>query len=1287
MSNQIVKALEHGAEKLGKTLAEDAGKALKNLYRHAGDNLRKVAKNVREIEEKHVKDLEKILKGEGKGGLPHPRSGGGGRSGKGGPLGRGGRRGQAVDGNIGCRTAGDPVDVVSGQVITAEVDLTLAGLLPVVLRRSYASGYVGGRLFGQGWSSTLDQRVEIDASGVHFAGDDAQILHYPLPPSLGATVRPDAGAAWPLHWDADGAFRIEDPDTGLTRHFPPPAGNPGTAYRIGETRPLAAITDRNGHRISFSYDEQGAPREVTHSCGYRVAVDTAPSADGPRIEEIRLLDGARQGRGTTVTGYQYYPDGSLAGVVNSSGLPYVYEYDEAGRMTAWIDRNGHSYEYAYDEEGRVVSGTGTDGLLAATFQYDPAARVTLSTDSLGHTTAHHYDEQHRVTRVVDPLGHTTSTEYDPHGRVLARTDELGRTTRFQLDRNGDPTRLTAPDGSELTLRHTELRQIAAIVSNGRVIAEFGYAPAGNLLRRTDAAGAVTVRTHDGQGRLRSVTDPLGQTHLIETDPAGLITKVTDALGQTATVEYDAFGRVIATTDPLGGTTRYTRRVEGQITERRRPDGTVETWTFDAEGNATEQRDASGAVLRFETGPFGRIRRQVLADGEVQVFGYDTELRLTSVATGDAVWQYRYDRAGHLVGERDFNGRTLAYRKDGADQLLATTDRAGRTTAFAYDPLGRLTERRDHDGTTTALSYDRDGHLTAMTDGRSTVRWTHDAAGRVLTEDVDGRITRYTYDLLGRRTSRTTPTGLVSTWTWDAGNQPARLAGTLQALTFSHDPAGRETTSHIGAGAALTQSWDGADRLVGQSIWARSDTGGYTGLRERTYRYRADGMPETITDSLRGTRTLTLTPAGRVTEVRAENWRERYTYDTLGNITHAHDSRRPQDATAGERAYTGSLLRTAGRTGYDYDDHGRLTRRTVRTLSGQRREWHYQWDGQDRLVRLESPEGRWAYGYDVLGRRTSKHRLADDGQPRTDTEQTWFSWDGTQLAEQRTRLPGGAERTVSWDWEPGSWRAVAQSERLAAADGTLVEQRFHAIVTDLVDAPSELVSPDGRITWSADTTLWGRRLRRADGGPDCPLGRPGQYHDEESGLEYNYFRYYDPATGRYLSTDPLGQEAGVNPHGYVPNPLYWTDPLGLAKQPSGRGGWYNKLKPANWTDGSDNTSYEINHIPAKATYLGLGTPDLKESSGPSIRMEYDDHRTFISTGSSAASDRWRAKQTSLIQAGKFDEAMKMDIDEIRRVHGTKYDAAIKEMVDSLPDNKKFQKFLSGNGWSIRTCLLK
>jgi RHS repeat-associated protein len=126
-----------------------------------------------------------------------------------------------------------------------------------------------------------------------------------------------------------------------------------------------------------------------------------------------------------------------------------------------------------------------------------------------------------------------------------------------------------------------------------------------------------------------------------------------------------------------------------------------------------------------------------------------------------------------------------------------------------------------------------------------------------------------------------------------------------------------------------------------------------------------------------------------------------------------------------------------------------------------------------------------------------------------------------LAEQEQDT-NGTVTTTTWDHEPGTWTPVSQSRRTAAADAPqhVIDQRFHAIVTDPVGTPTELVTADGRVDWRHRTNLWGEE--RQGGAPSTArCGFPGQYQDRETGLYYNYHRHYDPSTGRYTGPDPLG----------------------------------------------------------------------------------------------------------------------------------------------------------------------
>lgn len=1054
--------------------------------------------------------------------------------------------GQQSEGNGGCDgKGGDPVDVVSGQVITSATDVDLPGLLPLTLRRACASSYAGGRLLGPRWSSTVDQRLVVGDGTIDFFGDDAETLTY----HDGAAL-PVAGARWPLLRDGD-AYRIEDPKTGWTRHFGANPADPAV-------RPITALTDRNGNRITFVRDSIGLPVAITHSGGYRIDVETTETGSGARITALRLADG-------TPIGYHYDELGRLTSVIDGTGLPYRYEYDDADRIAAWIDRENYRYRYAYRFDGRVERSEGQGGYLSATFDYDPANRITTVTDSLGHATTYHYDEHNHLTRVVDPLGNTELTEYDRFHRLLSRTDPLGNTTRYVLGMDGDPVRVERPDGTTVTATYNDLRLPTEIVGPDGAIWRYAYDDRGNEVSVVDPAGAETRYTYGEHGEPRTITDALGNTTGIATDGAGLPVSVTDPSGATEIYRLDARGRLVEVVDAVGAVTTLTWNATDTLARRGFPDGTGQTWDYNGNGDVVATTDRGGFTTRFEIGAFHVVTARVDPDGTRHEFRHDSELRMSEVVNPLRMsWRYTYDPAGNLIAEQDFNGRAVNYTHDAAGRLAGLTNAAGQTVSIARDELGRITGQRTDDGRTVTFGYDRAGQLIRATNADADVVLTRDPVGRVIAETVDGRTLTTGYDPLGRRVSRVTPAGHRSAWQYDGRGRPTALVTGEHRITFGHDAAGREIVRRFGQNAALASDWDGlgqltARRLVGDSLPRYG----------RGWTYRADGVPDSVTDVDGGQR-FDLDAMGRVTAVHAANWTERYAYDAIGNVTFAQDSRAADAPAAGPRSTTGTLLLQAGRARFGYDAQGRLVSTLRTTLSGAQQRWTYAYDALDRMVEAVNPAGqRWRYTYDPLGRRIGKARLGPDGTVLAGVR---FTWDGEVLAEQEEWQGGAAPVvTTTWEYDHETWTPISQSERRFTADTPqrLIDQEFHAIITDLVGTPTELVTADGRVAWRRRAGLWGNEYR-VPGEPGCLLRFPGQYHDYETGLNYNNHRYYDPETARYTTPDPLGLLPAPNHHGYVDNPLAWLDPLGLAitkprYQHLDRPGWSNyTLQDANGT---------------------------------------------------------------------------------------------------------------------------
>lgn len=1032
------------------------------------------------------------------------------------------------------KCAGDPIDVATGRMLLPQTDIALPGSLPLAFERVFDSSYRAGNWFGSGWSSTVDQRLEIDAEGVVFSAEDGSLLAYPHP-APGVPVLPTHGRRWPLDRVDDG-YTITDPDTGQVRYF--------ADHSNGELALLAQIDDRNNRWIAFEYDETGAPTSIVHHGGYHLKLTTHEG----RVTALHLAGAAPDGTDQEILRYGY-TDGHLTATTNSSGKPLRFDCDEHGRITAWTDTNNSRYEYVYDEHDRCIHQAGTNGYLEAHFTWDDTdpvtgLRMTSMTDGLGHTTRYVINDRSQVIDEINALGAVTRFEYDQYHRLLSVTDPLGHVSRSTYDEHGRLTSVIRPDGRELTADYNDLGLPVRVQSTDGTITRYTYDERGNRTSDIDASGVTTTYTYDEDGNATCMTDGLGYRSEARYDRAGLPTKAIDPLCATTHHERDAFGRPVTVIDALGATTRYQWTVEGRLARRTESDGSEESWTHDGEGNCLSYTDAIGAVSRFEYTEFDLLVARTGPDEARYEFTHDTNLRLTEVSNPHGLkWSYTYDSIGRLTAESDFDGRLLSYGHDEAGRLVNRTNGVGQSIRYERNGIGQLL-RKHADGAVITFEYDRFDQLARAVAPDVTLIRLHDRHGRLRSETVNGRTLTCGYDALGQRISRTTPSGVTSTFGFDAAGRCSNLGSSGRTVAFARNAVGKESNRYVGISVSLSHEFDTVGRLASQELWAHGRS-----LKRRAYTYRADGNVIGIHDSASGARHFELDIVGRVTAVNGAQWAEAYAYDRAGNQTlAAWPAEHPGHEATGKRTYSGTRITRAGRVRYEHDAQGRIVLRQKTRLSRAPETWRYVWDSEDRLTSVTSPDGaQWRYLYDPLGRRIAKQRLQDHSEAVA--EEVSFTWDGATLCEQVTSADA-LTNSVAVTWDYDGLRPLTQTERILSVDASqdVVDERFFAIVTDLIGAPTELIDESGGLAWHTRSTLWGTTTWSTESIAYTPLRFPGQYYDPETGLHYNFHRHYDPETARYLSVDPLGIAPSPNADSYVVNPHTGSDPFGLSPCP-------------------------------------------------------------------------------------------------------------------------------------------
>ncbi|HBP5078415.1 TPA: RHS repeat protein, partial [Pseudomonas aeruginosa] len=388
---------------------------------------------------------------------------------------------------------------------------------------------------------------------------------------------------------------------------------------------------------------------------------------------------------------------------------------------------------------------------------------------------------------------------------------------------------------------------------------------------------------------------------------------------------------------------------------------------------------------------------------------------------------------------------------------------------------------------------------------------------------------YRYDAANQLLEIGYPSGLAIGYPRNAGGQvasvtlavgdkaPSPLVGQIAYLPFG--PLQRLTW---GNGIALSREYDQDYQLLRQKV----------GPWQSDYQHDANGNIQQHRHSLWGTLDYQYDPLDRLTEERGVQGGRSYAYDAVGNRTQRSDNP-ASGGTASSQDYQyapdSNRLTAIGAQAVTSDAAGNLTQdRAARKLA---------YDAQGRLQSVSLDGQQVAeYRYNALGQRIVKLT------PESVTTYL-YGPDGQLLGEAEHDGSGRKLRAQYYLWLDSLPLATIDADY--DAQGKVGNPTLLYLHGDHLDTPRLATDASGQIAWQWQSDAFGRGEALSQGSTQVNLRFPGQYYDAESGLHYNYFRDYDPETGRYVESDPIGLGGGLNTYGYVEaNPVLRTDSLGL-----------------------------------------------------------------------------------------------------------------------------------------------
>jgi RHS repeat-associated protein len=838
-------------------------------------------------------------------------------------------------------------------------------------------------------------------------------------------------------------------------------------------------------------------------------------------------------------------------------------YDASGAKVSQTD-------YYYNSYGQIAYlarvDPNTSNARTMSFEYCDALPGTLPPDGCPYSGL--------LSQVIPPSG-VVPTRYSYYmdsacsgGTCSHRVGDLRKimtgsdvTEILSYDDTGRPKRLRDANGVATELEYTSRgwlsdRKVRGADDNSETddaITHVDYWPTGNVKKVTQPDGAYTSFIYDSARRLTEVTDSLGNRIQFAPDnmgnrtaeelrePGGAVkwslSRVYNALGELAISKdaflaptnfaYDANGALDTTTDPLGRISDQTLDPLGRLTKliANTAGGTSDKATTNFEYNALDKLtavvDPKGLRTEYAYNGFGEVVQQSSPDTLVSTYSYDIDGNRTSMT--------------------DARGILSTFTYDGLRRLTSqTVPTTAQNVYFDFDTpfadclsgetfgIGHLARIRDESGS-TRLCYDRRGNVvrkvqTVTAGSTMTIGSTFNAAGRLEAITYpSGAIVSYLRNSEGQiKTVSAIPSPGQPQATLVSGVAYLPF-GPLKSLTFGN---GRVLSKAYDASYNIDQVSDSAASNPLSQDFGVDAVGRITSLTERTTAtatagrtYSYDGL-DRLTGQKNGSQVV-----------------EGFTYDATGNRA---SKTLGNQTTTYSYPSTSHRLTSVGNTGRTYDAAGNTA-----VIGNGGQASGFVFDDRNRLRDYKLGNNvKASYRYNGRGERV----LRIDSSTAANTRQYVYDAAGRLLGEYTT---AGA-RIQEYVWLDDTLMAILSDHDAST---------YQYVETDHLGTPRAVIHPVKNTIvwrWNLNNTSFGDHAPIAD--PDANglnytlnLRYPGQVYDPSSGLNYNYFRDYDPATGRYIESDPIGLDGGISTYGYVDgNPLAEIDPSGLAPPGCGSG---------------------------------------------------------------------------------------------------------------------------------------